>query len=257
MPVSAVPADHACAVTVTETPADGAVLLTAEGVLNSNTYRSLRDEIINAALEEPAAVLVEVSNLKVPAESAWVVFTSARWHVGSWPEVPIMLVCREPAGRSAIERNGVSRYVPVHRSIEAAVEALSTYSQRRRRRARADLTAAPSSVRRSRDLVEQWLTAWSKPDLVAVSKVIVTTLVENVLQHTNSAPSVRLESKGETVTIAVADGSRKPPSLSETRMAAEIPTGLRIVSALSRAWGNAPTPSGKTVWAVIGPENRL
>jgi hypothetical protein len=78
-----------------------------------------------------------------------------------------------------------------------------------------------------------------------------------VLQHTDSAPNVRLESNGETVTIAVEDGSTTPPSLSETRVAADYPTGLRIVDALSRVWGNAPTPSGKTVWAVVGPENQL
>jgi hypothetical protein len=36
-----------------------------------------------------------------------------------------------------------------------------------------------------------------------------------------------------------------------------VPSGLHIVGALCRAWGNAPTSSGKTVWAVIGPENRL
>jgi hypothetical protein len=35
------------------------------------------------------------------------------------------------------------------------------------------------------------------------------------------------------------------------------PSGLKIVGALCRAWGNAPTPTGKTVWAVIGPENKL
>ena len=250
-------AERACGLQVGTTAADGATLLTAAGVLDTATYQSLRDQIIKAALDEPAAVLVEISDLAVPTESALAVFTSARWHVGNWPEVPIMLVCRHPAGRSAVGRNGVTRYVPVHGSVETALAALSTYAQRHRRRARANLTATPSSVHRSRDLVAEWLTAWSIPDLVAVSKVIVSTFVENVLQHTDSAPSVRLEAKGDTVTIAVEDGSRTPPSMSETRLAADVPTGLKIVDVLSRVWGNAPTPSGKTVWAVIGPENRL
>ena len=250
------PADRACELQVTTTAVGAAELLTVHGVLDSSTYRTLRDEIIKAALDEPAAVVVDISDLEVPTESALAVFTSARWHVGSWPEVPIMLVCRRIAGRSAVARNGVSRFVPVHPSVEAAMDA-STYAPRHRRRARANLTATPLSVHRSRELVEQWLTAWWTTDLVPVSKVIVTTLVENVLQHTDSAPSVRLESKGDTVTVAVEDGSRTPPTLSETRLAADVPTGLRIVDALSRAWGNAPTPSGKTVWAVIGPENRL
>src|SRR5689334_4049298 len=84
-----------------------AVLLTPTGTLDSATYRSLRDAIIKAALEEPKAVIVDVTRLEIPAESALVVFTSARWHVAKWPEVPITLVCEHPAGRSAIARNGI------------------------------------------------------------------------------------------------------------------------------------------------------
>jgi hypothetical protein len=87
--------------------------------------------------------------------------------------------------------------------------------------------------------------------------VIVTAFVENVLQHTDSPPGVRLETDGSAVTVAVEDASRQPPSLSENLTAGNVPTGLRIVAALCRMWGYAPTSSGKTVWAVIGPENCL
>jgi hypothetical protein len=252
-----VPAEHACSLMVSTRSIRGASVLTAHGTLDSTTYRTLRDTIINAALDEPAAVIVDVDDLAVPAESAWVVFTSARWHVNRWPEIPIMLVCSHAMGRSAIARNGVARYVPVHPSVDHAVAALTNHSYRHRRRARAALSSGRESLRQSRQLVEGWLTAWGKPDLVAVAKIIVTALVENVLQHTGSPPSVRLESNGDTVTVAVEDGSRMPPTLSETRLAADVPTGLSMVDLLSRVWGNAPTPSGKTVWAVIGPENRL
>jgi hypothetical protein len=34
-------------------------------------------------------------------------------------------------------------------------------------------------------------------------------------------------------------------------------SGVAIVAALCREWGNAPTPTGKMVWAAIGPENEL
>jgi hypothetical protein len=93
--------------------------------------------------------------------------------------------------------------------------------------------------------------------LIAVSKIIVTAFLENVLQHTDSAPNVRLETNGTTVTVAVADASRVPPSVRESRHSGNAPTGLKIVAALCRAWGSSPTPSGKTVWAIVGPENRL
>lgn len=250
-------AEDAFALRVCAATVDHATVLTAHGVLDTSTYRVLRDEIIKAALEEPSAVIVEVSNLTVPAESALAVFTSARWHVGRWPETPIILACSTIAGRSAIRRNGVARYVPVYPTVDDAIAALSKYPRGHRHRARANLPAEPSSLSQSRQLVGEWLTAWSKADLIPAAKVIVTALIENVLQHTDSAPNVRVETQGETVTVAVEDGSRTPPSLSETRMAADTPTGLRFVDALSRVWGNLPTPSGKTVWAVIRPENQL
>jgi len=235
-----------------------ATLMTLRGTLDSVTYRSLRDGIIKTALEEPKAVIVDVTYRDVPAESALVVFTSARWYVAQWPEVPILLVCEHPAGRSAIARNGVSRYVPVYPSVRAAIDvASSTQSPRPRRRVRAQLPAKLASLRRSRELVAEWLTAWSQPELIAVTKVVVTTLVENVLQHTDSAPGVRLEFDGSAVTVAVEDASHVQAGPREEQKPYQAPSGLHIVSALCRAWGNAPTSTGKTVWAVIGPENRL
>jgi hypothetical protein len=233
-------------------------VLTPHGVLDSSTYRSLRDSIIKAALDEPEAVIIDVSDLRVPAESAWVVFTSARWHVGIWPEVPIILVCEHLAGRSAISRNGVTRYVPVYPSLQKAVDAADcAASSPLRRRARATLPADVSSLGRARELATDWLTAWLQTDLIPVTKVVVTTLIENVLQHTESSPGFRLEFDGTAVTVAVDDASHVPASLRESPVPNQLPSGLRLLSALCRAWGNSPTPSGKTVWAVIGPENRL
>lgn len=251
-------AEHACALTITADAVRGATVLTANGVLDTTTYRSLRDGIIKAALDEPRAVIVDVAQLTVPAESAWAAFTSARWHVRRWPEVPIALVCEHRAGRSAIARSGVARYVPVYPTVNAALSALSAVGNRRRRhRARAYLPAELASLYQSRELVEEWLTAWSQENLIAVAKVIVTAFVENVLQHTDSRPNVRLETDGAAVTVAVEDASRAPASINETATASDALSGLRIVAALSRTWGNAPTPDGKTVWAVVGPENRL
>jgi hypothetical protein len=34
-------------------------------------------------------------------------------------------------------------------------------------------------------------------------------------------------------------------------------SGLAIVASVCRAWGSTPMSSGKTVWAVLGPENQL
>jgi hypothetical protein len=258
MQVSAVPGDQPSTVTLSANAVGANTVLTAYGLLDTTSYLPLRDRIIKAALEEPKAVIVVVDELLVPAESAWAVFTSARWHVGRWPEVPIALVCEHVAGRNAIARNGVARYVPVYATVEAAITALSRGGPRPyRRRARADLPAKLTSLRRSRELVAEWLTAWAQADMIPVAKIIVTALVENVLAHTDSPPAIRLETDGVAVTVAVEDTSHVPAGLREAAGHNVAPSGLRIVSALCRMWGNSPTPAGKTVWVVIGPENRL
>jgi anti-anti-sigma factor len=251
-------ADRSCTLTVSASAVADFSVLTVHGVLDTTTYQLLRDIIIKAALEVPAAVVIDITDLDVPASSALAVFTSARWHVGRWPEVPILLVCAHRAGRDAITRNGVSRYVPVYAAVGLATAALDAdIPARRRRRARARLPADVSSLRQSRELVNDWLTAWSRDDLIPAAKVVVTEFVENVLQHTDSAPEVRLETDGSDVTVAVQDCSHRPPALNEFSTVRHIPSGLGLVAALCRMWGNAPTSTGKTVWAVIGPENRL
>lgn len=232
-------------------------VLTMLGVLDSSTYLNLRDAIITAALEEPAAVIVDVSALTVPAPSALAVFTSAQWHVERWPVIPILLVCTDDDGRRALDRNGVAQYMGVYQSLTSALDALKDRTSHDRRRARAVLPEDLTSLRRARDLIEEWLTAWSQQELIAVTKVIVTAFVENALQHTADPPTVRLETDGTLVTVAVEDCSHAPAAVRDELAGRQVPSGLQIVAALCRSWGNAPTPSGKTVWATVGPENRL
>lgn len=232
-------------------------LLTVEGVLDSSTYLRLRDAVIKAALEEPRAVLVDVNALDVMAPSAWSVFTSARWHVSTWPDVPIILVCAHAGRRTTIARTGVTRYVPVHATVAAALGAL-TDGRHVRRRARVELPASLASLRWAREFVAEWLGEWSRVDLIAVATVIVNVFVENVLQHTESAPVLVLEDDRATVSISVQDGSSIPAARHEDPYrGGERVSGLAIVASVCRAWGSTPTPSGKTVWAVVGPENQL
>jgi hypothetical protein len=244
--------------TVSADRVGSACLLIVDGVLDSSTYLQLRDSVIKAAIDEPSAVLVDVGSLQVPAASAWSVFTSARWHVNTWPDVPVALVCPDAAVAAVIARNGITRYVPVRATVDDALEAVAGNGAPRRRRARAELPAALTSLRRSRELVADWLRAWSHDEWIPLAKVIVDVFVENALKHTDSAPVVVLEAVASTVTVAVQDASSTPAARREVPTeGVERASGLAVVAALCRAWGSSPTTSGKTVWAVIGPENQL
>ena len=52
-------------------------------------------------------------------------------------------------------------------------------------------------------MTKQLLTEWSRTDFVAVVSSVATLFVENVLAHPDGAMSLRLETNGITVTVAV------------------------------------------------------
>lgn len=233
-------------------------ILTVEGLLDSSTYRAIRDAVIKAAIDEPRAVIVDINRLHAPSATAWTVFTSARWHVSVWPDVPILLVCAEPKVQREISAVGVDRYVPVHPTREAALEAANAQSLKVRHRACTELARNISSLDTARSVIADWLTQWDVPEAIPVAATVATVFVENVLDHTESAPVLIVESHRDSVTVAVEDGSFHLPGRHEDAdRGADIVSGLAIVSALCRAWGATPTTSGKTVWGSLGRENRL
>ena len=241
---------------VTRTDQSAAVL-TVDGVLDTANSAALRDSIMKATLDKPSAVIVNITALQVLGQSAWSTFIGAHWQVQAKPDVPIVLVCAHRATREAITRSGIAHFMPVYSTEKAAMKALGQLTRRTVQRADAQLPADLTSLRESRRLVREMLTAWSQTTLIPVALVVVNVFVENVLEHTASVPMMRIETDGATATIAVSDGSNAPARRLPSPAIGVDVSGLAIVDALSRAWGSTPTSSGKTVWAVIGPENQL
>ena len=233
------------------------VVLTVEGVLDNSNSAALRDIIMQATLDEPSAVIINVTALQVPVKTAWSSLIGARWQARTKPDVPIILACADRAARDAISQSEIVRFMPVYSTEKGAVKALERLTRRTVRHADAELPANLSSLRESRRLVREWLTSWSQSALIPVALVVVNVFIENVLEHTASIPMMRVESDGATATIAVSDDSTTPAVRLPSPDKGIDVSGLAIVDALSRAWGSAATSSGKTVWAVIGPENQL
>jgi hypothetical protein len=239
---------------VREATQDGVAVLIVDGVLDSSTYLELRDRIVKAALDEPFAVIVNISALRVPAPSAYAVFTSARWQVSRWPDVPVLLVCGHPTGQAALRRQGITHYVPVHHSLDAALAALAALDdvgyQLRRRRC-AELAPCPGSVTRAGDLVTEWLWDWGHGDKITAARAVATELVKNVFAHTDCTAALRVEADGHAVTVAVSDRSDRLAVRIESTYETFRLSGLHIVAALANAWGCMPSTGGKTVWATI------
>src|SRR5271155_6237509 len=96
-------------------------VLTLVGALNATTYARIRDTIVKAALDEPDSVVIDVTELSVREDPASAVFTSDRWQMAEWPNVPLAMVCAHGQGRNAAQRNGITRHVPVYATLESAL----------------------------------------------------------------------------------------------------------------------------------------
>ena len=112
-----------------------------------------------------------------------------------------------------------------------------------------------SSIRRSRELTTEWLTAWSRTDFIHAVSSVATELVELALVDAGNAFSLRMESDGSTVAVAV-----QHVDVARTRLRESVDdavSALDLVAANCRVWGSYTSAAGNTVWAVVGPENRF
>jgi hypothetical protein len=240
-------------VTVAAESIAGHAVLRMVGTLDALSYRSVRDRIVKAALEQPRSVIVDIDDLAVPRDSALAVFTAARWLIHEWPGVPLVVVCSQACRRWGLARNGICRYVAVHAHLGAALGA--EYPQRCRRRARVTLPGDRGSAALARDFVATWLTRWQRPEMIVAAKVVVTELVQNVLDHTASRPRVRLETDGAIIVVAVEDDDPSPAKMTE-KGPGTVGMGLRMVDAVSAGWRNASTANWKVVWAALDAPKR-
>jgi hypothetical protein len=231
-------------------------VLTLKGELDATTYLATRDVILKAVLDEPRVVVVDVTELTVREDPAWAVFTSVRWETAEWPDVPIGLVSANLQDRNTVHRNGITRYVPMHAAVDSAITELTSDGQRRyRRRVRASIPPERSSIRRCRHLTAQWLAEWSRSDFTHAVSLVATELVEAALAATDTDFALRVETDGSTVSVAVQHVGIANPV--RRKALDDNVSGLDLVAANSRAWGTYVTPSGNTIWAVVGPENRF
>jgi hypothetical protein len=229
---------------------DDAALLTPVGVLDLASYGQLRDALLKCALEIPRAVIVDVSNLMVPTDATLAVFPSVWMQVSEWPGVPIMVVAGPELARRRIRHSPITRYVPVHANVAAALDAVTKVPARRR--AVLELPYDPCSPAAARRFVNVVCTRWDITEAITDATMIASELVENAVRHAASESRLRLELRNQTFTIAVYDDNPTPVKMVEPWTGATPRLGLMMVSRLASTWNCAPTMSGgKVVWGVL------
>jgi hypothetical protein len=226
------------------------------GTLNMATYATLRDTLLKYGAEQPEALIVELDQLDMPSVHALTVFSLAAMRMSDWPAIPLMLVTKSENRQSMLNASSIARFVPVHPSVAAAMDALDAPPIRSR--AVIELPPSMVSTRRARYFVRMNCARWQVPELVTDAMTIVTSLVENTLMHTASSAFLRMELRNNLLTVAVSDDDPASAILRERVEGGVAPSGLLLVSAIATVWGSTPTlTGGKIVWAVLRAHGRV
>jgi anti-sigma regulatory factor (Ser/Thr protein kinase) len=105
-----------------------------------------------------------------------------------------------------------------------------------------------ASVRRD---ARRTLSEWQSPELVDDAILVITELVENVVQHTGDGGELVLRRGDDAVRIEVADTSPQLPRQYPPDPRRIGGRGLLVVAAMARAWGSRRSDHGKVVWADV------
>jgi anti-sigma regulatory factor (Ser/Thr protein kinase) len=118
----------------------------------------------------------------------------------------------------------------------------------------AHFAAERDAPRHARHLGAQALRRWGYgSSLVDDAQLVLSELTTNAVLHARSPFSVLVRRGPSGVRISVRDASHTRPTLQPDDSTRPSGRGLRIVAAVSVAWGVDLSAAGKTVWAELSP----
>jgi anti-anti-sigma regulatory factor len=255
-------------VRIDQSTRDGCAILAPVGHLNLAAVPSLRRALVKRLSEQPLAVICDLSGLWSIDPACATVFTTVANHPASyWPGTNLLLCCAQPAVKVVLGRLGTPQFLPVHPTLEEALNQAAA----RPPYLRAELplgpsaTAAAAARRFVRDTCWYWrLEDLDDPDdpmeqlwvqdLVDRAVLVASELVTNAVVHTKGPLRLRLEWRGERLHLAVYDRSPRLLRLAADPgdPEAEGGRGLLIVDQLADRWGvHHPPGGGKVIWCML------
>ncbi|GAA0541072.1 ATP-binding protein [Paractinoplanes ferrugineus] len=219
------------------------------GVLDSGSAPQVRSVLLDVLAGQPEAIVVDVGELAVGEPDAVSVLRDVRQDTFDWPGARLTLCNTD--GADAWGDCGW----PVRPDIDEAFAQLGP--PKAGERVNVELEPQVGAARRSRELISGACSEWGRAELAGSACIVVTELVNNVVQHAHTEMTLLLAVHGEAVSVAVRDHSAGVPSFT----GAPAPTsyggrGMLLIDSVASRWGSLPLTDGKVVWALISDDVR-
>ncbi|MFC0529283.1 STAS domain-containing protein [Phytohabitans kaempferiae] len=219
------------------------------GVLDGTGAASVRSALITCLAEQPEAVLVDLSAMRLADPRALSIFQAVARQAERWPAVPLVL-CAPPAEAAHVLRMEAVEHLMVLPTLAEAVRSLRLGPAAPS--LTEDLLPVVGAGRRARELATEACCKWHVPALVGPASTVVTEFVNNVVTHAHTMMTLRLSLRGRYLHVSVRDGSAEEPVLrTDMPLTALSGRGLALVDAVSSRWGSLPAGDGKVVWALL------
>jgi anti-anti-sigma regulatory factor len=225
------------------------------GVLDVDGAGAVHTALIKCLAEQPEAVLVDLSEMRLADPSALSIFLAVARQAERWPAVPLVLCAAQTDAAELLRLRLIDRRMPVLPSLADAVRSLKLGSSVPS--VSEDLLPVVGAGRRAREIATEVCFQWDMPELVGPACTVVSEFVNNVVAHAHTMMTLRLSLRERYLHIAVRDGSPDEPVLHrEVSLTSLTGRGLALVDAVCRRWGSLPTEDGKVVWAVLDAATR-
>ncbi|MEV7626500.1 ATP-binding protein [Actinoplanes sp. NPDC089786] len=220
--------------------------------LASDTYIVLQKCLV----EHPSAVIVSLHRLDdrhADSAALWLVADKAAASMQPPVQIALVIPGSGPLPRR-LHRLGLPRTVPLYTAMSEAYTAVVSRRPLTDRLQLTRLSPGPGAARSARDLIDVACEAWSFPELRHPSRLVISELVTNAVQHAGTDLTVTVWRRRSGLHISVRDGSSQ---LRHLRPSTSVPPhggggdGLLIVGTLSAAWGAMSTRDGKVLWATM------
>ncbi|WP_436526248.1 ATP-binding protein [Actinoplanes sp. HUAS TT8] len=239
--------------------ADAAVsLVTVRGPWDDQLRRSTSTTLRRCFTEHPDALIVDLSRLLDPRSESVPTWSTAR-AVAAALQPPMHLALCVPPDLPLADRMqglGAGRFLPVYARVRQARVAVAGRIPDGERLV-ATLQPDSDAPSAARNLVSDACLAWGLARLLHPSRLVMSELVTNAVEHAGTEIRVVVSRRGAGLHLSVADGSpvmphlRRPAHPRPGLPLDERGRGLLTVHETADLWGAGPAEGGKVVWATV------